>query len=116
VYVLLKSCRRHTNVKYCVKPGGYTSSGTQSYKIGLRKPPVVRMLHSSINVVLLTLLWAGFRNIASLSAYTAAELRELLIPGGGREWWSSGRSSSSEDVAGLRDVCYHAKAAAFQVG
>ena len=34
-------------------------------------------------------LQSVYRNTASLSAHTATELRELLIPGG-REWWSLG--------------------------
>jgi hypothetical protein len=62
-----------------------------------------------------TALKSAYKNTAFLSTRTAAELRELLIPNG-REWWFPGRSSSSADVAGLREVCYRAKAAAFQFG
>jgi hypothetical protein len=65
--------------------------------------------------LLTTALKSAYRNTTSLSAHTATELRELLIQGG-REWWLPGRSSSSTDVTGLREVCYRAKAAAFQVG
>ena len=62
-----------------------------------------------------TALKSAYKNTAFLSTRTAAELRELLIPSG-REWWFPGRNSSSADVAGLREVCYRAKAAAFQFG
>jgi len=36
--------------------------------------------------LLTTVLKSAYRNTASLSTYTATELRELLIPDG-REWW-----------------------------
>jgi hypothetical protein len=49
-----------------------------------------------------TALKSAYRNTASLSTRTAAELRKLLIPGG-PEWWAPGCSSSSSDVAGLRE-------------
>ena len=60
-----------------------------------------------------TALKSAYSNTALPSTYTDAELRELLIPGG-REWWLTNLSSSSADVAGLREACYRAKAAAFQ--
>jgi hypothetical protein len=62
-----------------------------------------------------TALKLAYSNTALPSTHTDAELRELLIPGGW-EWWLTGLSSSSADVAGLREACYRAKAAAFQAG
>ena len=56
---------------------------------------------------------SAYRNTTSLSTHTATELRELLILGGG-EWWAPGLLFFRLDVAVLHEVCYRAKAAAFQ--
>jgi hypothetical protein len=62
-----------------------------------------------------TALKSTYGNTASLSTHTATELRELLIRAAGNSG-PPGCSSLSADVAGLREVCYRAKAAALQVG
>jgi hypothetical protein len=59
-----------------------------------------------------TALKSAYKNTAFLSTHTSAELRELLIRAAGNDSLN-GRPAASLAVAGLREVCYRAKEAAF---
>ncbi len=59
-----------------------------------------------------TALKSAYKNTAFLSTCTSAELRELLIRAAGNDSLN-GCPAASLAVAGLREVCYRAKAAAF---
>jgi hypothetical protein len=63
--------------------------------------------------LLTTALKSAYRNTTSLSACTTTELRKLPIPAA-REWWPPGLLFFYRDVAGLREVCYRAKAVSVQ--
>jgi hypothetical protein len=104
------------NLQLTYNPGGRTVNvragvGQTCTKESCPRTDTTHWPHIALST---TVLNSAYRNTASLSTRTATELRELLIPGG-REWWFPDCSSSSADVAGLREVCYRAKAAAFQV-
>ena len=59
-----------------------------------------------------TALKSAYKNTAFLCTRTSAELRELLIRAAGNDSFN-GCPVAPFAVAGLREVCYRAKAAAF---
>jgi hypothetical protein len=90
-------------------PLGESHSQTEGFQAEDRHNPLPHI------PLLTTAPKSAYRNTASLSTRTADEQQELLIPAAGNSGLL-GCSFSSADVAGLREVCYRAKAAAFQAG
>ena len=77
-----------------------------------KKCPRTGTTHWPHITLLTTALKSAYKNTAFLSTRTSAELRELLIRTAGDDG-APDCFGASMAVAGLGEVCYHAKAAAF---